>query len=113
MLSPKMAYNTLLGSTATAATTSVAVATPRSTTIATGTSSSPSVGQHHLQSVLAGSCSSTYSLTQQSTTSTATTAATAASMLRSSCLVAPHNLSSLNHVRTELHVDKKRALRRL
>lgn len=120
MLSPKMAHNTLLGSTTTTTTTtsvmtSVAAVTSRSTTITAGTS--PSVGQHHLQSALAGSCSSGFSLAQHSTTttSTATTAAAAvaASMLRSSSLVAPHNLSSLNHVRPELHVDKKRALRRL
>ncbi|KAF9132571.1 hypothetical protein BGX30_012614 [Mortierella sp. GBA39] len=118
MLSPKMAHNTLLGSipttTATSVMTSVAVVTSRSTTATAGTSSS-TVGQHHLQSVLAGSCSSSLSLTQHSTTttSTLTTAAAAASMLRSSCLAAPHNLSSLSHVRPELHVDKKRALRRL
>ncbi|KAG0060895.1 hypothetical protein BGZ90_003825 [Linnemannia elongata] len=119
MLSPKIAHNTLLGSTTTATTTSimtsVAVVTSRPTITVTAGTSSSTVGQHHLQSALAGSCSNSFSLTQHSTTttSTVTTAAAAASMLRSSCLVAPHNLSSLNHVRPELHVDKKRALRRL
>ncbi|KAF8947042.1 hypothetical protein BGZ47_010480 [Haplosporangium gracile] len=116
MLSPKMAHNTLLGSTTTSTMTSVAVVTPRCTTVTAGIPSSSPVGQYHFQSALAGSCSSNFSLSQHSTTNTTTvttSAAAAASMLRSSCLVAPHNLSSLSHGRPELHVDKKRALRRL
>ncbi|KAK3843373.1 MAG: hypothetical protein J3R72DRAFT_383304 [Linnemannia gamsii] len=122
MLSPKIAHNTLLGGTASASfgpegstlSTLKFVATSRSTTITTTTTSS-SVQHHHPQSGLAGSCSTNFSLSQhQSNGSTSAAAVAPMSILRSSYLVAPHNLSSLSsHVRPELHVDKKRALRRL
>ncbi|KAF9118676.1 hypothetical protein BGW39_000962 [Mortierella sp. 14UC] len=119
MLSPKMAHNTLLGATASAISSASAtlgpegsalgtvkiIATPKSTSI-TSTTTSSSV-QHHLQSGLSGSCSNSFSLLQ----SHGSTSAGSISMLRSSS--APHNLSNLSHVRPELHVDKKRALRRL
>ncbi|KAG0269447.1 hypothetical protein BGZ95_002067 [Linnemannia exigua] len=123
MLSPKIAHNGLLGVTASTtfgpegSTLSAVkfVTTSRSTTITT-TSISPSIQHHHPQTGLAGSCSTNFSLSQQQSNGSSAAAAAVApmSMLRSSYLVAPHNLSSLSsHVRPELHVDKKRALRRL
>ncbi|KAF9096455.1 hypothetical protein BGX29_008565 [Mortierella sp. GBA35] len=127
MLSPKMAHHTLLGTTTTTTTATIttAASTMSSSGLALGSEGSVlgvvkgvtsrptttttvpacSVHQHLVHSGLAGSCSGSYSHSQQLTTTTA--------MLRSSCLIAPHNLSSLSHVQSELHVDKKRALRRL
>ncbi|KAF9920515.1 hypothetical protein FBU30_009632 [Linnemannia zychae] len=99
MLSPKISHNALLANTNIVAT---------ATATAMSVMSSPIMGMGPTEVSTVGAAK-----TGSSKIATPSASTTATPILRSPWLVAPHNMGGLNYAQPELHVDKKRALRRL